>query len=825
MLNISTTFKLNHLHKPILIKQYAFFIALFCAVNFGFGQSIFTNPITGTNPNTNNPYTNGQIINPNITVSGIGRGIDLTGNIATDRYNARGWNSVSLNTNDYFEFTLTPNAGYEIDFISFVYTGQTSGTGPSNFAFRSSLDGYTANIGSPTSVGTTINLSAAAYQNITNSITFRIYAWGGTNPAGTFSINDFTFNGTVSAIPCFNTTTWSGGTWSSGLPNANTNVIIDDYFDTGFNDGIQTSFSACNLTVTNMGILQIANNTFVEVQNNITVNAGGEISLEPSASVVQIDDLATVTNNGSISVIKETAPMNAWYEYTYWSSPVSGAQIQVALPDSPTNRRFKFNGQNFLDHCAEIANNNTLVCDDGSGNGVQDDIDDNNNDWQGLAGNTIMQPGVGYATTLTEFAYNNAPGISNKRIRAATFQGPFNNGVKTVPIYRNDFELNDYNWNLIGNPYPSAINADLFLAANSAIATDVVSTKSMNGAIFLWSQKTAPSNTANGNQALNFSGDDYAIINLAGEVAGGDGLTPSRFIPSGQGFFVSMSNSATPVFSSVNGDGHTIAQGEIIFNNSMRVRGTTDNNQFFKNTNSKEKSNTPAANKLWIDLTSDNGVFNQILVGYVNGATNGDDGISYDTNKSLTNGVALYSIIEGSNKKFAIQSKDVSGINESETIKLGYSTAITVATLYKLSIAQLEGDFLNSNTVYLKDNLLNKTHNLSASDYTFTSGAGEFNNRFEITFNNQTLAVEDVILNKNTIKIVELDNDYVQFSASNNLNIKSVDIFDVLGRQLYQFEGKSASEIYKLSNLSNSVYIAKVTLSNGAVITKKAFKR
>jgi hypothetical protein len=46
------------------------------------------------------------------------------------------------------------------------------------------------------------------------------------------------------------------------------------------------------------------------------------------------------------------------------------------------------------------------------------------------------------------------------------------------------------------------------------------------------------------------------------------------------------------------------------------------------------------------------------------------------------------------------------------------------ATLYKLSIAQLKGDFLTSNPIYLKDNFLNKIHNLETSDYSFTSEVG-----------------------------------------------------------------------------------------------------
>jgi len=137
--------------------------------------SIFANAITGTNPGQTNPYTTGQTFDSHITVSGIGRGTGVAGNNANDRYNTNGWDSVSLDSNDYITFTLTPNTGYYIDFSSFVYNGTASGSGPTSFAMRSSLDGFTANIGSPTASGTTISLAAAAYDMVPSAITYRIY--------------------------------------------------------------------------------------------------------------------------------------------------------------------------------------------------------------------------------------------------------------------------------------------------------------------------------------------------------------------------------------------------------------------------------------------------------------------------------------------------------------------------------------------------------------------------------------------------------------------------------------------------------------------------
>ncbi|GAA3600287.1 T9SS type A sorting domain-containing protein [Flavivirga amylovorans] len=622
-------------------------------------------------------------------------------------------------------------------------------------------------------------------------------------------------------IPCGAPVTWDGSAWDNITgPDITTEAIINGNYNTS-----TANFSACSLTVNNNSTLTINDNTYIEIQNDITVDIGSSIDVQPYGSLVQNNDSGVVTNNGSMTVDKITAPMDAWYEYTYWSSPVSGETISNAITGSHPNRRFIFNGQTFLDHCAETGNNNILVCDDGFGNGVQDDIDDNGDDWQSISG--VMQSGVGYATTLTQFAYNVAPGASNKTFRF-TFTGDFHNGIYNIPIYRNDSETNDNNWNFIGNPYPSAIDVDLFLAANTVIdETNTFPPRPIVGAIYLWSQNTPPSAIANGNQQLNFSDSDFAIINGVTQIAGGDGISPTnRKIPSGQAFFVSYSDSATPVSTSINGDGHTIAQGNITFNNSMRTTGATDNSLFFKGSSSKKNSKTQA-NKLWLNLISDNGIFNQTAIAYVDSATDADDGSYFDTQKNaaIVTGAILYTNIEDSNKKFGIQGKAANSLDINETIQLGFKSNVGVATLFKLSIDHLQGDFLTNNTVYLKDNLLNKLHDLSASDYTFTSEVGEFNDRFEIVFNANSLSIDNIAVDKNSLSIIELDNDHVQFKTSNSLNIKTVAVFDLLGRQLYNFEGQKSSETYRLSNLNSSIYIAKVTLSNGAIITKKAVKK
>ena len=127
--------------------------------------------------------------------------------------------------------------------------------------------------------------------------------------------------------------------------------------------------------------------------------------------------------------------------------------------------------------------------------------------------------------------------------------------------------------------------------------------------------------------------------------------------------------------------------------------------------------------------------------------------------------------------------------------------------------------------VFLRDYDLGIIHNLSTSPYSFSSATGEFNDRFEIVFTPEVLSVNDDIITANDLIITEFTNGEVQIKVSEQYTIQHVEIIDVLGRQVYSLFGNSSVEVYNLSKLSNAAYIAKVTLSNGQVISKKAIKQ
>ncbi|MBU2940929.1 T9SS type A sorting domain-containing protein [Lacinutrix sp. C3R15] len=573
-------------------------------------------------------------------------------------------------------------------------------------------------------------------------------------------------------------TIWSNGAWTNGTPTLETTAILNDNYHTDTYGNLE----AWSLNIAATKTVTVANNSYLRVEKDVTVN--GTLDVESKGSFVQVDDLGTFTVNtgGTSRVNKETSILNKWYDYTYWSSPVNGATANTALASAHPSMRYWFNAQNYLDELTEMNNTGTYV----SGH---DDIDDNGDDWAALAGSSVLQPGVGYAAT-----HSNAGFVAGNSY-TYTFTGPFNTGTITTPIYYNG-DNGDLDWNFIGNPYPSAINVEEFFAQNDGI---------VGKAVYLWSHATPPSQNASGNQTLNFSADDYVIINGSGGVAGASREIPSNYIPSGQGFFIQGLTNANATFTNV-----------------MRVADATSNEQFFRDANAAQ------ANKIWLNLTNEEGVFNQALIAYVDGATDSDDGDYYDAVKNLSAGCAavIYSTIaEQNNKKYAIQSKNPQNLNPNQSIALGFKTTISNNTQYTIGIARKEGAFFNNNTIFLKDNLLNTTHDLSASNYTFNATSGEFNSRFEILFTSETLSTNTNVL-QDQLSIIQLNNAEIICKVDQGNTINSVEVYNTLGQLTNTTTTKAAATVtINSSALAVGTYLVKVLVNNKTLITKKLVKR
>jgi hypothetical protein len=249
--------------------------------SLGAGE-LWSNTITGTDPGLTSPYIAGDLADPNMTVSGIRRGIGINGAAAVNRYNANGWSTTTLDKDDYFEFTLAPVNGYEINLASFAYTGQLS-SGTAGFSVRSSFDGYVSDIGAPNSAGTIIDLAAADFQGLACAITFRFYVYGVAASSTTYSINDFIFNGTATTAGVPRLTISGAGTTAGGNIESGANPVILSTFTITSNTSqtlgsvmVSSVGSATGADLDNVRILYDANaNGVIDVTEGTAVSGPG----------------------------------------------------------------------------------------------------------------------------------------------------------------------------------------------------------------------------------------------------------------------------------------------------------------------------------------------------------------------------------------------------------------------------------------------------------------------------------------------------------------------------------------------------------------------
>ena len=363
-----------------------------------FGQIIFTNPITGTNPNTFNPYTVGQNFDGNITVSGIGRGTGINGAIANDRYNATSWNTATFDPNDYFEFTLVPNSGATINFANFSYTGQASGTGPVNFVFRSSLDGFTSDIGSANALGTTINLSASTYQGITSLITFRFYGWGGTG--GTYSINDFTFTGVVTPVTPKYYRSITSGDWSLTTTWESADITLIWLPAT-----LTPSASDLGITIQNSHVVTVSK--IISLDETTIAGTLRLLSTYPYSSVINIGpspDAINVSTGGKIAIGDGSIAVGAGYEG--FATSLANVWNDASIFEWNSSTNFVFNGNTYFPNAGSAVPKFTVTNVAGPIGGGTDAFLNgllivNSNFSFGSGGNKTIRDGIAGKATLT----------------------------------------------------------------------------------------------------------------------------------------------------------------------------------------------------------------------------------------------------------------------------------------------------------------------------------------------------------------------------------------------------------------------------------------
>ncbi len=562
-----------------------------------------------------------------------------------------------------------------------------------------------------------------------------------------------------------NTSTYTTGGWVPSAPDMNTAAIFEADYNTA-NDG--GSIDACACEINNNASVTVETGNYLRTKRDIIVNTGSSLIVAHQGSVVQVDDNANVTNDGTINV-NLTTPLLKPRDFMVMGSPMTAETREGAF--SAGYGMHEHSTVNFTPHPDVAAE---------FGVDAINWADAENDNWSSHSG--VITPGEGYI-----YRPQANPADGNATYNLTYELGTLTNGVVTFPIVEGDDKEDSPN--VMANPYASAIFLDAqFFTENLTVSE-----------VYFWEHVTARQEYP-AVPTLFYSMDDISVYNQSGGVAATNGGTvPNGFISTGQGFGV-KANTGT-------------GSSQVTFNNRLRQ---LDNNNTLRTTEVEKE-------RLWLSI--ENGEYERktsTLIAF-NAATTAGQDDSYDSNK-LATVLSLYSHHADGSGALAIQSRE--SFDEEMLIPMGFSTVVDEVQEYVISIENMEGSNLSQMEIYLTDHLRDVTTNLTRGDYTFTSGRDIFDNRFTVHFRDRSVLGADE-LSLESISVFPNPTD-AQFTIVKplSLNVESLDMYDITGR-LVQQEDLSLmndSRTVDIGILPSGAYIC-IFKGNGEELVKRIIKK
>ncbi|MEN3325177.1 LamG domain-containing protein, partial [Mariniflexile soesokkakense] len=361
-----------------------------------------------------------------------------------------------------------------------------------------------------------------------------------------------------------------------------------------------------------------------QVSNSWYFGLNGTLDLKDDSQLIQTSTSDLVTSATGKILRRQKGTSNV-FRYNYWSSPVgttgaTGLTNNNAATNNANNTAFKLN---MLKN--ELGINMQFTSSYNQTNKISTTwLYTYKNgltywDWVSLSPSALLNPGIGY----TQKGTGNA-GLQQQYI----FEGKPNNGTILVSVTDKggpgsvtSVSKTEF---LLGNPYPSALDVHKFIDDNAGV---------IGGHLQLWQQWDGNSHNLNeyqgGYAQVNKLGScrAYQFVGFYGGNNGSqDGtVTPTRYLPVGQGFITEI-----------------IANGTVVFNNSQRIfvkesdaNGTYNNGSTFlkstkpktKDKNSGEEQQNNSMKKIRMEFNSVVGpkTRREVLMGFSETTTDGYD--------------------------------------------------------------------------------------------------------------------------------------------------------------------------------------------------------
>ena len=392
----------------------------------------------GTETTEPSVYNNNFVSSSNITVAGI----TTAGN--ANRLGGSNWPlTTTIDAAKYYQFTVTPNAGYQFTPTSLSFVWDRSGTGPSSIAIRSSINNYATDIavlnGVAASTSAFNSLVMSSLGDVQSTTTFRVYAYNATGAAGTggfdtaTNVNNIILYGTTSLITGSTAATMNGTTSICSGDSAVINVAItggrspytlvytdgtNNYTESNYVSGSSivvtpastTTYSIVSITDAN-SLVGTGNTGSAEItvlaNSTYYADADGDGYGNPASSIVSCLPLAGyVTNNTDCNDSNASVFVNGSFYVDadgdgFGSSSVSSATVCVAnVSVAPSG--YSVNNTDCDDTRANVRPGAVDTCYDGLDNDCNGNIDN-----VGLPGGcTPIVSSIPTATCNSIVAYN-----------------------------------------------------------------------------------------------------------------------------------------------------------------------------------------------------------------------------------------------------------------------------------------------------------------------------------------------------------------------------------------------------------------------------------
>jgi len=569
-------------------------------------------------------------------------------------------------------------------------------------------------------------------------------------------------------------------------------------------NSVETSVNHSTLgLIVDSGIeLEINNN--VELNNSWYLNLEGTIDLQGESQLIQTNESKLVATG---VIERDQQGTENLYTYNYWSSPV-----HTANPNTDIDGNETYTVAGVLNDGEDAENPKSIsFVSNYDGNNTTSPIEiaeywiwkfsnktsDTYSEWQQVKSGGEIKVGEGYTMK--------GPGtgaVSNEK--NYVFKGTPNNGEIIL-------ETTGGNDHLIGNPYPSAIDGVEFLKDNPHL----------DGTLYFWEH------FGGGSHILREYQGGYGTYNYSGGVPAIDGTkatsdpdvsstgiatkTPKRYIPVGQGFFVTATST-----------------GNTKFENDQRVfvtEASGTNSTFLKEANTKtttlDNSLEDLRTKLRLNYNSPNGYTRQLLTTIDENATIENDR-GYDGPLIEDNIEDMY--WEIANSKFVIQGIDT----PTETTTLPLSVKTKTAGTIEITLAELNYP-TEGFELYLKDNLTDTYHDLiENTSFETTVEEGVTSGRFEIVFakaSNTLSVLDNEILDNAVIMYYDNASDLIHISNPDNFSIENITATNILGQNvLNKAVNSSNSKITLPANLNLGIYVFTIETDQSKIIKKMILK-